>query len=105
MTEIDIDRLIKEIRDLKIRVARLESEQPGVHLSPNNNKTRLQVGDRVKIHNKIRKPKNWPTERDWTEPLERLAIITRITSDRIYITTDNGTLTWRQPGNLSKIHQ
>jgi hypothetical protein len=96
MTETDIDRLTKEIKDLRIRVAQLESQRPSDDTSI------LQVGDRVRIKNKIRKPKHWPTEKAWTETLERKAIVTRVTTDRIYITTDNGTLTWRQPSNIKK---
>jgi hypothetical protein len=94
----DIKDLVAELRDLKICVAQLERQrQPD---SPKED--RLQIGDRVQIKNKIRKPSTWPRERPRTEAQERLAVIRQVTRDRIYITTDKGTLTWQHPSNLKK---
>jgi hypothetical protein len=101
-TDTDIKDLLRQIRDLTLRVARLEQEKTNAEHSPNDNRSELIVGDRVRINNRIRRPANWPTDKPWTEAKERSAVVTRVTSDRVYITTDNGTLTWRQPQNLKK---
>jgi hypothetical protein len=101
-SNIDIEDLLTQIRDLTLRVARLEQEKTNSEHSTNDNRSELLVRDRVCIKNRIRRPANWPTNKPWTEANERLAVVTRITPDRVYITTDNGTLTWRQPQNLKK---
>jgi hypothetical protein len=101
MNETDIDRLLTELTALKIRVDRLETEQRGDQASLNGER-KIQVGDRVKIRNKVRKPTTWPKDKAWTEPLERQATVTRITNDRVYITTKNGTHTWRHLNNLKR---
>ena len=112
MKEIDTDDLIAELKDLRIRVARLETQQTEQQTRQTRQeherahptvKNKIQVGDQIKIKNKIKKPSNWPTDKQWTEPLERLAVVTRITTDRVYFTTRNGTLTWRHPQNIQKI--
>jgi hypothetical protein len=101
MKETDIEDLVTELRDLKIRIAQLERQRP----SGVSHKYKLQTGDRVQITNRIRKPSSWPKERQWTEERERLAVIPQVTTDRIYITTDNGNLTWRHPAsNIKKAH-
>ena len=61
---------------------------------------RLQVGDRVRITNKIRRPAT--ATATWTEQLERIATVTRVTVEQIHIVTGNGTRTWRAPNNLKK---
>lgn len=108
MKEIDTDDLIAELRDLRIRVARLETQQTRQtgqehERVPATVRDKIQVGDQIRIKNKIRKPSSWPTDKQWTASLERLAVVTKITTDRIYITTRNGTLTWRHPQNIQKI--
>jgi hypothetical protein len=104
MTETNIDDLLTELRNLQIRVAQLEADQQREPPSTDReSKGQIQIGDRVKIKNKIRKPTNWPSDKAWTEKLERQATVTKVTEDRVYITTKNGTLTWRHPNNLRKI--
>jgi hypothetical protein len=100
--DFDIEDLLTQIRDLTLRVARLEQETTNTDHPTNDNRIELLVGDRVRIKNRIRRPANWPTSKPWTEANERSAVVTRVTTDRVYITTDNGTLTWRQPQNLKK---
>ena len=101
MQETNIDDLLTELKALKIRVARLETDQRREQAS-HDSERKIQVGDKVKIKNKIRKPANWPKDKTWTEPLERQATVTKITDDRVYITTGNGTHTWRHINNLKK---
>jgi hypothetical protein len=101
-TEIDdIDKLIAELRALKIRVARLEQQQ----LPEDRDRDTFKIGDRVRVKNRVCKPTNWPIDRHWSKPLERLATVTRITTERIYFTTDNGSLSWRHPKNTTRIAQ
>ena len=100
----NIDDLLSELRKLQIQVAQLEADRQKEPLSPDRDrKGQIQVGDQVKIKNKIRRPTNWRGDKAWTETLERQATVTKVTADRVYITTKNGTLTWRQPNNLRKI--
>ena len=100
--DIDIEDLLTQIQDVTLRVARLEQETTNTEHSTDDNRSELLVVERVRIKNRIRKPANWPTSKPWTEANERSAVVTRVTTDRVYITTDNGTLTWRQPQNLKK---
>jgi hypothetical protein len=61
----------------------------------------LKQGGRVRIKNKVgRLATAGPT---WSESNERLATVTRVTTDQVHITTDNGTKTWRAPNNLQLV--
>ena len=63
----------------------------------------LTRGDRVRIKNKIRRPATaGPT---WSEARERLATVTKVITDQVYVVTDNGTKTWRAPNNLTLIER
>ena len=55
-----------------------------------------EVGQAVHIENQVRHVpgRRPPTIRD------RAAIVTRLTTDRVYLTTFNGHHTWRRPRNL-----
>ena len=63
--------------------------------------TSIQVGSRVRIKNKVRRPASaGPT---WTESKERLAFVTRFYREQVHVVTDNGTNTWRAKNNLQLI--
>ena len=102
----DIEELTKEIRKLRVRVARLESER-----APPNKETplptvkvdTLKAGDRVRITNKIRRPTSWPAAIPWTEDKERVGTVTRLTKNQVHFRTDNGRVTWRATHNIRKI--
>jgi hypothetical protein len=104
MTEIDVNKLIEELRALKLRVARLERENKESTEQRTTTNKALAVGDRIFIRNRIHKPKNWPPEKDWSDKKERTATVTKITTNQVHFTTDNGTRTWRAPHNISKLH-
>ena len=104
MTEIDVDELVHELRELKLRVARLEQHRQTFKEAPTVKRNILAVGDRIKIKNKVKKPQNWPTDKEWTESNERSATITKITDKQVHYITDNGNHTWRAPHNLRKIN-
>ena len=112
------DELIDELRALRIRqddiIAELEEvnraatrHQAANEGGPIENEEQaepangLRRGDRVRIKNRVRKPAT--AGASWSEPRERLATVTRITPEQIFITTDNGTKTWRAPNNLRLI--
>ena len=70
----------------------------------------LQVGDRVYIRNQIRRPILWNApgtqqRGPFSYERERCAIVERITANRVYITTTQGTNTWRSHENLRLLHR
>ena len=117
MQNRNIDTLIQELQQLRIREtaviaeirealgARGEAEQQNdaefddVNLPAAANG--LRTGDRVRIKNKIRRPAT--AGPSWSETRERIATVTRITTDQVHIITDNGTKTWRAHNNLRLI--
>jgi hypothetical protein len=105
MTEIDVEDLISELKELKLRVARLERNSNANTNTTGAPDSTLSVGDRVRIKNKTRKPQHWPANKEWTDSKERTATVTKTTPTQIHFTTDNGTQTWRAPHNLQKIQQ
>jgi len=100
---IDVDELIEEIKELRIRVTRLEAERSRPESRPATSELELAAGDRIRITNRIRKPSNWPEGAPWTEENERKATVTRVTDKQVHFRTDNGTTTWRAPRNVKKI--
>lgn len=119
MKDVNVDDLMAELRELKIRVARLEGVSEESVMKPAvrdgdaeagdrlrtvriiNPATRVfKVGDRVQIKNKVRKPSNWPREVQWSEELERTATVTRVTPRQVHFITDNGTQTRRPPNSI-----
>jgi hypothetical protein len=62
-----------------------------------------RTGDRVYITNRVARP--ILPSRDWNIHDERRATVTRVTRDRVYFRTDNGTSTWRKAKNLRPIEQ
>ena len=100
---IDVDELINEIKELRIRVTSLEAERSRPERRPATSKLELVPGDRIRITNLIRKPLNWPEGAPWTEENERKATVTRVTDKQVHFRTDNGRTTWRAPHNIKKI--
>jgi hypothetical protein len=102
----DIEELTKEIKKLRVRVARLESERAPPKeraLPPTVKVDSLKAGDRVRITNKIRRPTSWPEDIPWTEEKERVGTVTRLTKNQVHFCTDNGRVTWRATQNIRKI--
>jgi hypothetical protein len=100
----EIDELIREVRKLRVRVAKLENER-----TPSKNKPTtvgvdtLKTGDRIRITNKIKRPVTWPQDTPWTEERERVGTVTHLIRDQVYFRTDNGRTTWRVSKNVRKI--
>ncbi len=108
MGKDEIGALITELKSLKLResliIAKLEAANKRNIGDPINgvNAACFVQGDRVKIINRIRKPKNWPKDRVWDEQMARKATVTYVDTlaERVYYVTDNGVETWRNPTNL-----
>lgn len=122
MEDRNIEELIEELHELKIReaeltvrierarLARTERATVGALESSDNSHSQLggpfftngfRPGDRVRVTNKVRKPATAGSA--WTEARERLATVTKVIPDQVHILTDNGTKTWRAPNNLKRV--
>jgi hypothetical protein len=107
MEDITVDDLVVELNALRIRVAQLEAAQ-GAAADPDNanhvdNAVAFRRGDRIRITNRVKRPANWNSGVVWEEDKERTATVTRVTPNQIHFLTDNGTRTWRAPGNVRRI--
>ena len=98
----EIEELIQEVRKLRVRVAKLESERTPKKSIAVRIDT-LKAGDRIRITNKIRRPATWPQEVPWTEEKERVGTATHQIRDQVHFRTDNGRTTWRALKNVRKI--
>jgi hypothetical protein len=58
--------------------------------------TNFEIGDKVVITNKIKPRSN----RHVVNEKDRIAIVTRVTDERVFFRTLNGNQTWRAPHNL-----
>lgn len=109
-----IDTLINELKRLQVRETSLLRQLEDAHRQrdaaqaddgarDNGNATRqqagrYQVGDRVYVTNRIRKPVFAPAS--WTGFKERHATVTSVDGEKVFFETDNGTRTWRVAKNL-----
>jgi len=109
-----IDTLIKELKDLRIQETALihqieeANRQRGIGQVnrgtcdgkdiERDTRTTYQVGDRVYITSRIRRPVFAPAT--WTGYKERRATVTRIVGEKVYVKTDNDIKTWRAAKNL-----
>ena len=119
MQENFFQELIEELQALRIRetaiIARLaqvnRARTGEIEINGNGgnngaeapNTHGLTRGDRVWIKNKIRRPAT--AGLTWSEARERLATVTKVVTDQVYVVTDNGTKTWREPTNLTLIER
>lgn len=81
----------REIPVVIPRAVAVDSPQQDIRYSP---------GDRVRITNKFRKPFGWNNRTPWDENSGRNAVVTSVSGNKVYITTDNGIRTWRLSKNL-----
>jgi hypothetical protein len=102
MEEEQIEDLTRELNELKIREAVLIAAIARLQAAPANVKG-IEVGNRVWIKNKVRKPAHWPTQTPWIESEYRTARVTKISTRQIFVLTDNGVDTWRALNNLQRI--
>jgi hypothetical protein len=105
-----INDLTKQVRSLSIQVKKLKKQIDG--LKGKNNATVppspqeqasscIQIGDRVKLLNTLKKPKNWDDTHIWLQSEARKGTVSRLHGEKIYFTTDNGVDTWRLAKNVA----
>ena len=118
MEDKSVQELIESLRTLRVQEERIierieiatERERTSAARraapteSQDHDNQPINVGDRVYITNKVRKPATWGLTREtWSAYKERHAVVTRVESNKVYVRTDNGVDTWRAPGNLRRI--
>jgi hypothetical protein len=109
-----VEELTKTIADLRIRLATAELELSIAQRTVNDEESPaiglFASGDRVRITNKVVRPAHY--EGAWDDEArerERSAIVTHTVAARpktptqVWLSTDNGTSTWRAPKHLIKI--
>lgn len=110
MSQSDIQAIIERIKFLDIQEEQGRKEKRKLleelekKSGPRQSKApTLQAGDRVKVLNKVIRPDGAPNT--WDKAAEKLAVVrfANEKSDRVAITTDNGTKTWRLRKNVKKI--
>lgn len=103
----NVAALIEQLKRLKVREARileqLEAENDLQRVDHFVQPPTFEIGDRVRITNRVRRPANWDERIPWNERHARNATVTGIADGKIYFTTDNGTQTWRLPQNLREL--
>ena len=103
-----VDQLTNELRDLRIRIAQLETAAAANEREDNAGAERaaaieFREGDRVRIKNKLKRPAVWPTKTPWNKELAQRATVTHIYREQVQFVTDNGVKTWRAMNNIELI--
>jgi hypothetical protein len=101
--EPSINQLIEQLKRIRIQEARLidqieraarrtERGRGTTHVEDDYElPTLFRVGDRITITN-------------WVKPGLPTGVVTRLVGERVYVTTDDGTYTWRLQKNLAYWH-
>lgn len=96
----DLNSLLSQLRLLRIQeddlLLRIEFLSVSTPTPPT-----FRVGDRVRITNKVSKPTGWQIWDKDTIRLSKIAVVTSVRGERVYVRTDSGFDTWRAPSNLS----
>ena len=103
MPVTDIDSLVAELSNLRVRVAQLEqaaATDPRSQRDTEDTEEPFQSGDRVRIKNKVRRPATWNTSIPWDQQAAQRATVTHNYKGQVHFTTDNGVSTWRARNNL-----
>jgi hypothetical protein len=102
MADDELDEIIRELEGLRLRREQLLTRFTAVRERRGNQATEapLVVGDRVRITNRVRRPNGWPPAP--TDGTDQVGTVTRVTSTRVYVTTDTGINTWRAPTNVER---
>ena len=94
MADQNLANLIERLRVLRVQEAAVIDQIERVNNNNNNNNdTVIRAGDRVRIlsHSRVRPGQS------------RTGVVTRVTADRVYLITDDGTQTWRATRNVVKL--
>ena len=105
-----INDLTKQVRSLVIEVKALKQIIEGQEKEKKKIATRrpqevspctLKIGDRVRILNQVKKPKNWDDAHHlWVQSEARRATVTQTSGEKIFFRTDNDIYTWRSAKNV-----
>ena len=104
-----IDALTEQVRLLSIQIQDIQRDlQHRDNTAPPSTKAPKQshtfkIGDRVRIKNNILSPKQWNRTQEYVPSIAKQATVTKVTTSRIYFTTDYRIHTWRSPANLSPL--
>jgi hypothetical protein len=102
MADDELDALIRQLEGLLIQIAEVRHRREGAgHRSGSEVFPPIVVGDRVRIVNRVNRPNGWPPAP--SDSVDQVATVTRVTSGRVYFTTDTGISTWRAPANVVRI--
>ena len=105
-TDRAIELLTDELRSLTVRTQQVETELRelrGQVVDTAQQGPAFARGDRVRITNRVRRQANWTARWDNKAiETERRATVTHRVKDQVWLTTDNGTRTWRAPNNLRR---
>lgn len=105
----NIAALIKQLKRLKVREARileqLEAANEVQHADHPVQPPSFEIGDRVRITNRVRRPANWDERVRWNDREARNATVTGLSDGKVYFTTNNGTQTRRLPQNLRLLRE
>jgi hypothetical protein len=117
----EIEQLTTQLRNVSLRLAQLEAaasrennrSSAGTAAAPSSTTTAaapssaetaaapiIQKGDRLRITNKVNKPRNWPGE--WDQDKAQKATVTHFYRGQVHFITDNGVRTWQAVNNLAK---
>ena len=102
----DIDNLTRELQSLNLRTRRVEADLRALRAqdapdSESEAKVTFKAGDKVTVINQIRRPRTWTGSWDPAAIIaERRATVTHTVQGQVWFVTENGTETWRAPGNL-----
>jgi hypothetical protein len=102
-----IASLTKQVQALQLQVTGLQEELKQHNRSqqtpPSTStviNTLIQLGDRIRITNTVKKPLSWDNAIEFNQQQAKLATVTAVVNNRIYFTTDNGIHTWRSRRNI-----
>lgn len=112
-----IQDILHALKALRLQEAELSTELEAALLAkettpkePENKNQSIGYtrGDRIWIKNKIKRPANWTSEREWDESEAKTATVTEVitigtNNVQIHFITDNGVHTWRAPNNVNRI--
>ena len=93
--------LIEQIRQLRIQQDRILDRIEATAQQQRRTQqeaTDYQVGNRVYVVNRIRRPVF--AKASWTATAERRATVTKVVGSKVHFKTDNGTVTWRSRENI-----
>lgn len=109
--EEKLDVLLRQLASLRIQEDQIRAQEEQVleqirtlRRSSAPDRPVFEVGDRVRITNRVNRPSGWKGAWDaQAVSAFRRATVTEVTNDRIQLRTDSGIHTWRAPKNVTAL--